>query len=91
MNKTCGNCRWSDGSITKLDFYCSLSYRRISDKDDACEHWMALSSKKNCENCKWHDDFSWVCSNDESPNVADFTDNEDSCWLWEERDGHIDV
>ena len=39
---------------------------------------------ETCKTCKWHDDFSWVCSNEGSPNVADFTDNDDTCWLWEE-------
>lgn len=35
--------------------------------------------EQKCKTCKWHDDFSWVCFNGDSENVADFTDNEDSC------------
>ena len=37
----------------------------------------------NCANCKWHDEFSWVCFNGDSPNVAGFTQQEDSCDKWE--------
>ena len=43
-----------------------------------------VTREKRCENCKWHDtEFSWVCANGESPKVADFTDNDDSCEEWE--------
>lgn len=42
---------------------------------------------KRCKTCKWHDDFSWVCSNGLSDEVADFTDNDMSCKHWEIKDG----
>lgn len=42
---------------------------------------------EKCKTCKWHDDFSWVCSNGLSDEVADFTDNEMHCRHWEAKDG----
>lgn len=39
--------------------------------------------KKKCANCVYHDDFTWACSNAESPHAADFTDDEDCCDMWE--------
>ena len=42
-----------------------------------------------CGECKWHayDDFgrAWVCTNDSSDYVADFTDYTDTCEEWEQR------
>lgn len=40
---------------------------------------------KCCKTCYWHDEFSWVCSNWDSPNVADFTDDSESCKGWREK------
>lgn len=42
--------------------------------------------KNNCEHCRWHDDFSWACSNGDSPYCADFTDNKQSCPAFEARE-----
>lgn len=42
-----------------------------------------------CGECKWHvyDDFgrAWVCTNDSSDYVADFTDYTDGCDCYEQR------
>ena len=40
-----------------------------------------------CKTCKWHDDFTGVCCNGYSPNVADITDNDDCCEEWEVGNG----
>jgi len=46
---------------------------------------------EKCESCKYHDSFSWVCFNGDSPNVADFTDNEDYCNEYVGREDRGDV
>lgn len=42
-----------------------------------------------CGECKYHvyDEFgkAWVCTNDSSDYVADFTDYTDGCREWEQR------
>lgn len=42
-----------------------------------------------CGECKWHryDEFgrAWVCTNDRSDYVADFTDYTDGCNCFEQR------
>ena len=42
-----------------------------------------------CGECRWHvyDEFgrAWVCTNDRSDYVADFTDYTDTCDMWEQR------
>lgn len=42
-----------------------------------------------CGECKWHkyDEFgrAWVCTNDRSDYVADFTDYTDTCECFEQR------
>ena len=47
-------------------------------------------SKECCGTCKWHEydkaGKDWVCVNDASENVADFTGYEDSCDEWEGKD-----
>lgn len=39
-----------------------------------------------CKNCEWHDDFTWACCNGDSENCADFTDNDDWCEVYEEKE-----
>lgn len=41
---------------------------------------------KCCSTCKWYEDFQGVCFNGDSERCADFTDPEDGCKEWEERD-----
>lgn len=43
-----------------------------------------------CKNCKYHDDFSWVCFNGESEHRGDFTDDDDSCYLFERKDNNTE-
>ncbi|WP_373829783.1 hypothetical protein [Bacteroides heparinolyticus] len=47
-------------------------------------------SKQCCGTCKWHEydkaGKDWVCVNDVSENVAEFTSYEDSCDEWEGKD-----
>lgn len=41
-----------------------------------------------CGTCRWHRrDYAgdWVCCNDQSENLSDWTDYEDSCEEWEGR------
>ena len=42
---------------------------------------------KCCKTCRWHEDYTWVCCNGYSPNVADITDNDDCCEEWEVGNG----
>ena len=39
-----------------------------------------------CKNCKYHDSYTCVCFNPDSPDRADFTDNEHVCNVWELQD-----
>lgn len=39
--------------------------------------------KHNCKNCKFHDCDTWVCTNVDSSYVADFTDDNDWCNVFE--------
>ena len=45
--------------------------------------------KKVCGECRWHtkEDISdgWVCTNDDSDYVSDWTDYNDTCEFWEKR------
>ena len=43
---------------------------------------------KRCETCKYHDNFSWVCFNGASQEVAGFTEPDDYCLFWESKDGN---
>lgn len=36
-----------------------------------------------CLGCKWHDEYTWVCSNGDSPYRADFVN--DGCEFYEEE------
>jgi hypothetical protein len=43
--------------------------------------------EQKCKNCKYHDSaFSWVCVNADSSYCADFTDNEDWCSEYRDRE-----
>ena len=46
---------------------------------------------KTCSTCRWYEDFQGVCFNGDSEYRADFTEPEDGCECWEERneDGQI--
>lgn len=51
-----------------------------------------MSKEQICGNCKWHEPESkkgepcdWVCVNSDSEYLADFTEFEDTCDMWEER------
>ena len=60
----------------------------ISDVIKSIEREMfnAVTEKDaKCKNCKFHDDFSWACFNPDSPNRADFTDNNFACECHEWR------
>lgn len=45
---------------------------------------------KICGTCKYHEyeevSQGWVCVNDQSEYLADWTEYEDGCVCWEERD-----
>jgi len=49
------------------------------------------AKEKICENCFWRScKFTSVCTNDESPHVADFVSNCDTCSQWEDiKDGKL--
>lgn len=38
-----------------------------------------------CSSCRWYEDFNGVCFNGDSEFCADFTESEDCCECWEER------
>ena len=40
---------------------------------------------KTCSTCAWYEDYQGVCFNGDSLNRADFTEPEDVCECWEER------
>ena len=50
-----------------------------------------METERCCYNCKYHEfediDNGWVCVNDESEFVADWTEPTFGCPEWEERDG----
>lgn len=49
-----------------------------------------MSERKCCGTCKYHQfesvDDGYVCVNDESEYLSDWTECNDSCSEWEERD-----
>ena len=51
-------------------------------------HWMR--NKKICGECKWHEKedyaFSWICCNNESDYVTDWTDYNHTCEFWEKME-----
>ena len=42
--------------------------------------------KRCCKTCKWYEDYQGVCFNGDSPYCADFTDPEDCCEAWGEKE-----
>ena len=46
-----------------------------------------MSEQKNCATCAYYEDFCGVCFNGDSEYCADFTNPEDSCPEWREKDG----
>ena len=40
---------------------------------------------KRCATCDWYEDYQGVCFNGDSPHCADFTEPEEGCECWEER------
>lgn len=45
--------------------------------------------EENCGECRWHEDFTGACFNGDSPHVADFTDDEQSCPAFERKEQEI--
>ena len=54
------------------------------EKEAEGSKWM-----KYCNTCRWHThediDDGYICVNDASTNFADWTEDDDSCEAWEER------
>ena len=42
---------------------------------------------KRCSTCRWYASFEGVCCNGDSEWRADFTEPEDCCEEWEEKNG----
>lgn len=61
--------------------------------EEACndEHCRGdfIEAYQTCGNCKWHYhediDDGYVCVNDSSPFLAEWTEHDDTCDEWEER------
>lgn len=54
--------------------------------DVASKRDSANGTPRVCETCKWRsDDFTSVCVNDESDNLADFVGADDTCDKWEAK------
>ena len=45
---------------------------------------MEREEKRYCSTCKWYENYSGVCLNGESENVADFMTLSDTCDEWED-------
>lgn len=49
-----------------------------------------MNEKKCCGTCKWHEhedvDDGWICVNDQSRYLADWTEFNDVCEDWEAKD-----
>ncbi len=43
--------------------------------------------EKKCKTCAYHDNYTWACSNAYSDQVADFTDNDFVCEVWDDGKG----
>ena len=56
---------------------------------------MSNPTDENCGNCKWHGyediDQGYVCCNKYSDRVADWTENDDWCDLWEGKGNETKV
>ena len=49
-----------------------------------------MSAKRVCGTCKYHardDNGDWVCVNSDSDYITDWTDYDDGCEEWEQREG----
>ena len=42
--------------------------------------------KRTCSNCDWHEDFTGACCNGDSRYCADFTDDDQTCDVWDNYD-----
>ena len=97
MEKTCGNCEYSEpaavvaeGKRETFDF-CDI---------DGCVHpepcfnWKKrkeeLEEAKKCTACKWnaHEDVAggWICTNEKSVHCYKYAVNIDGCEKWEEEE-----
>ena len=79
----CPSCGWKGeiemhpNDIKALDEI----FRGHMEKNKQADH------DKCCATCAWYEDFQGVCFNGDSPHCADFTDPEDCCEEWEEKEG----
>lgn len=77
------------GFIRDLDKHCQIlgdgeiyvGAYEISD-----DQLIIYKNLEKCSFCKYHDDFTWTCSNGDSDERGDFTDDEMSCSHWEKRE-----
>ena len=76
----CSACGWETGEQGAFFKYCPMCGEKAEKESGKIKEIVF-----KCKTCKWHDDFSWVCANGDSQEVADFTDNEYGCSCWEER------
>ena len=53
----------------------------------ALEWERRTSMTKCCATCRWYAEFEGVCCNGDSEYRADFTEPEDCCEEWEEKNG----
>lgn len=44
-----------------------------------------MTNQKTCNTCRWYEDFQGVCFNGDSPDCADFTDEDHTCRCWEPK------
>lgn len=85
MNRNGLKDGFSNGSMDFKTNICK-QFDSCSDFGDFMDRIVKVKDK-SCKTCKWHDDFTWACFNGDSPNRADFTDNDDLCGEWAENDG----
>ena len=60
-----------------------LYFQKVTQK---MKVWRA-SMTKCCATCRWYASFEGVCCNGDSEWRADFTEPEDCCEEWEEKNG----
>ena len=82
----CGSCKFKGHCDTTSELYGVPKY------NGGCQYYEQRSEdmKECCGNCKWHkhEDISdgWVCCNSDSEYVADWTEYNDWCEEYEEKE-----
>jgi hypothetical protein len=69
----------------EIRFTVTMDYKSMPINEPKAETLTVPSLIHNCGNCKYWESFNGVCFNGDSDEVADYTDREYCCRVWERK------